>query len=92
MQMIRKIISFLFDIKNNIIIFVSLIKQNKMKYNELHRILKKAGCYDTGRTMGGHPLWYSPITDKYFRTSHHGSEEVMKGTLMSIKRESGVKF
>ena len=62
-----------------------------MKYNELHKLLKRAGCYDTGKTMGGHPLWYSPKTEKYFKTSHHGSEEVPRGTLKSIKRDAGVE-
>ena len=61
-----------------------------MKYNELHKLLKKAGCYDTGKVMAGHPLWYSPITKRYFPTSHHGSEEVNKGTLNSIKKSAGI--
>lgn len=58
-----------------------------MKYNELHKLLKRAGCYDTGKV---HPLWYSPITKRYFPTSHHGSEEVKKGTLNSIKKSAGI--
>lgn len=62
-----------------------------MKYNELHRILKKAGCYDTGRTMSGHPLWYSPTTGNYFKTSRHGAEEVKTGTLKAILRDAGIK-
>ena len=61
-----------------------------MKYNELHKLLKKAGCYDTGKVMAGHPLWYSPITKKYFPTSHHGAEEVKKGTLNSIRKSAGI--
>lgn len=63
-----------------------------MKYNELHRKLKKAGCYPTGRTVCGHPEWYSPLTGLYFPTSHHQSEEVKFGTLKSISKASGVKF
>lgn len=55
-----------------------------------HKLLKKAGCYDTGKVMAGHPLWYSPITNRYFPTSHHGSEEVKKGTLISIKKSAGI--
>ena len=63
-----------------------------MKYNELHRQLKKIGCYPLeGEEIAGHPAWYSPITGKIFPTSHHGSEEVKKGTLMSIKKASGLK-
>lgn len=62
-----------------------------MKYSELERKLKKAGCYQDGE-MGGHPLWYSPITDKYFKMSHHSKQEVAKGTLKSISNDSGVEI
>lgn len=62
-----------------------------MKYTELHRKLRKYGCYPTGETIGGHPEWYSPITDRYFATSHHESQEVKIGTLKSILRDAGIK-
>jgi len=45
-----------------------------MKYSEVERKLKKAGCYQDGE-MGGHPLWYSPLTGKLFKMSHHKSQE-----------------
>lgn len=61
-----------------------------MKYSELERKLKKAGCYEDGK-MNGHPLWYSPKTDKYFKMSNHKSQEVAKGTLQSILKDSGLK-
>ncbi|SCD19368.1 Hypothetical protein PSM36_0538 [Proteiniphilum saccharofermentans] len=51
-----------------------------MKYHELEKKLKKAGCYPAG-SMNGHPLWYSPITGKYFKMSHHDKQEVALGTL-----------
>ncbi len=62
-----------------------------MKYSEIERKLKKAGCYESG-SMGGHPLWYSPLTNKYIKMSHHKSQEVASGTLSSISKDSGVKF
>ena len=62
-----------------------------MKYNELERKLKKIGCYDTGEEMNGHPLWYSPVTEKRFKMSHHRNEEVATGTLKSIKKDSGLE-
>lgn len=61
-----------------------------MKYNELEKRAKRAGCYDTGRQMAGHPLWYSPITGKYFQMSNHGKEEVAKGTLSKIIKMAGL--
>ena len=47
-----------------------------MKYSELEKILREAGCYDTEKQANGHPVWYSPITDKKFRLSNHKSKEV----------------
>ena len=35
-----------------------------MKYSELEKILREAGCYDTDKQANGHPVWYSPITNK----------------------------
>lgn len=61
-----------------------------MKYNELERLLKKAGCYDTKRQQAGHPLWYSPITNKEFQMSNHSKEEVASGTLRKIKKSAGI--
>ncbi len=50
-----------------------------MKYSEIHRKLKKAGCYPLGRDIAGDPAWYSPITDTIFPTSHHDKEEASEG-------------
>ena len=61
-----------------------------MKYKELERLVKKAGCYDIGRQQAGHPLWYSPKTGKMFQMSNHGSEEVATGTLNKIKKATGI--
>lgn len=62
-----------------------------MKYSELEKKLKKAGCYNTGKQMSGHPVWYSPITDRFFKMSNHGKQEVKKGTLQKILKISGLK-
>ena len=61
-----------------------------MKYSELEKRLKKAGCYLID-SEGRHPSWYSPITGRYFQTSHHKSEEVKIGTLISILKDAGIK-
>lgn len=65
-------------------------KQVTMKYNELERLVRKAGCYDTGRQQAGHPLWYSPKTGMMFQMSNHGSQEVASGTLRKIKQAAGI--
>lgn len=62
-----------------------------MKYSEVERKLSEAGCYFV-RQGKGHPIWLSPITGKYFLLSNHRSQEVKKGTLKSIERDSGVKL
>ena len=62
-----------------------------MKYNELSRLLRRAGCYPLGETRHGHPLWYSPMTGREFQFSHHGKEEVARGTLRAILVAAGIK-
>lgn len=63
-----------------------------MKYKELHRILKKGGCIQLSKQIAGHPAWYSPITGMEFPTSNHGTAEVARGTLNSIRKMSGLDF
>ncbi|SDE69698.1 type II toxin-antitoxin system HicA family toxin [Riemerella columbipharyngis] len=48
-----------------------------MKYSELERKLKKAGCYVV-REGKKHPLWFSPKTGETFPTGRHENEEVKK--------------
>jgi len=61
-----------------------------MKYSELHKFLRKNGCYPTGEQAAGHPVWYSPSTQMKFTTSNHGSHEVANGTLRNIKKIAGL--
>ena len=63
-----------------------------MKYNELERLIKKAGCFDTGEQQNGHPVWESPKTGKRFRMSNHGKQEVATGTLKAILKAAGLKY
>lgn len=62
-----------------------------MKYSEIEKKLKKAGCYWVfdGKK---HPIWYSPITGKEFPLSHHKANEAKFGTMKSIAKDSGVKL
>ncbi|MBR4339377.1 MAG: type II toxin-antitoxin system HicA family toxin [Bacteroidales bacterium] len=60
-----------------------------MKYSELERKLREAGCYIIGNNA--HPIWYSPITGHKFQTGHHKSEEVKRGTLERILKHAGIK-
>lgn len=62
-----------------------------MKYSELERMLKEAGCYPLNQTRAGHPLWYSPITRHRFVMSHHGKNDVKPGTLSNILKDAGLK-
>jgi len=62
-----------------------------MKYSEVERKLKAKGCYCCD-SSGKHPVWFSPITNKQFMLGHHISQEVKKGTLHGIERDSEVKF
>jgi len=62
-----------------------------MKYSEIERKLKKAGCYCINES-GKHPEWFSPITELTFYLSHHKSEEAKSGTLSKISKASGTKL
>lgn len=62
-----------------------------MKYSELEKKLKAAGCYLV-RDGGRHPIWFSPITEKEFPLGHHKNEEVKTGTLKSISKLAGIKI
>jgi len=81
----------IFDSFLSIFALVNLNKGNKMKYSEIERKLRNAGCYFY-RRGGSHDIWFSPITDKKFALSHHKSEEAPVGTVKSISNDSGVKL
>lgn len=61
-----------------------------MRYSELKKLLKKAGCYKKGEG-GRHELWFSPATGQSFPVSRHNTEEVPTGTLKSIKKAAGLE-
>lgn len=62
-----------------------------MKYKELEKKIKKAGCYNNYKQMSGHPIWYCPTTKKIFKMSNHEKEEVATGTLNAILKAAGLK-
>ncbi len=61
-----------------------------MKYSELEKMLKAAGCKVT-REGSNHTMWYSPITGQTFPVGRHKTEDVKKGTLKSILTAAGLK-
>lgn len=61
-----------------------------MKYSELKRKLRKAGCYRV-KDKGGHEKWYSPITNRHFWVPRHDGQEVKPDTLNSILKQAGLK-
>ena len=61
------------------------------KYSEIHRKLRRAGCY-VFRNGNRHPIWKSPITGQLFETSYHEAEEAKPGTKNDIEKRSGVKL
>ncbi|MCM1489597.1 MAG: type II toxin-antitoxin system HicA family toxin [Muribaculum sp.] len=60
-----------------------------MKYSELVRKLKKAGCYIV-RHGKRHDIWKSPLTGDTFEVPRHQTEEVKPGTLNDIKKGAGI--
>jgi len=60
-----------------------------MKYSELYRKLKKAGCFLL-RHGGRHDIWSNPANGKSAVVLRHGTGEVPQGTLKSIYQELGL--
>ncbi len=60
-----------------------------MRYSELEKKLKKAGC-TVLREGANHCIWFSPVTGKQFPVSRHKTEEIPRGTLKSILRDAGL--
>jgi len=63
-----------------------------MKYSELEKVIKQTTNCKFFRNGSNHPLWINQDTGDIFAMSHHGSQEVKKGTLKSIVKASGVKL
>ena len=61
-----------------------------MRYNELERVLRKAGCW-IDHEGKKHTMWYSPITEEYFPVPRHQGQEVRAGTLNNILKAAGLK-
>ena len=76
--------------QNEIVIFVQTLILWGMKYSELVRRLKDAGCR-LESPGAGHDRWYSPITDSFFYVPRHQSKEVPTGTLRQLLKEAGLK-
>lgn len=60
-----------------------------MKTSELKKMLRAGGCYLV-KHGGRHDHWFSPMTGKTFAVPRHDSQEIPKGTAMSIRKRAGV--
>lgn len=78
-------------LKNNgfVVVICNIIVIFVMKYSELIRKLKDAGCW-VDSPGAEHDRWYSPITDSFFYVPRHQSKEVPTGTLRRLMKESGI--
>lgn len=61
-----------------------------MKYSELEKIIREAGCYVL-KEGANHTIWYSPITGQKFPVGRHRTEDIPTGTLKSIKKAAGIQ-
>ncbi|MCF0209354.1 MAG: type II toxin-antitoxin system HicA family toxin [Bacteroidaceae bacterium] len=57
-----------------------------MKFSELKRKLRKAGCFPL-RDGSRHEIWINPATGGRTELGRHNKEEVPLGTLKSIYKE-----
>jgi predicted RNA binding protein YcfA (HicA-like mRNA interferase family) len=61
-----------------------------MKTSEFLKKAAKIGCYFVSHGKE-HDVWYSPVTDKFFRVPRHPSQEIRSGTLNSMMKDAGLK-
>lgn len=61
-----------------------------MKYSELEKMLKKAGCR-VDHEGKRHTMWYSPITGKTFPVLRHQTQDAKAGTVNAILKAAGLK-
>ena len=61
----------------------------KIKYSELEKILKDAGC-EIVREGKNHTLWRNPKTGKAFPVPRHKTQDVPTGTYKSIMKSAGL--
>lgn len=60
-----------------------------MKYNELYKKLRKAGCFLLHHGTR-HDLWKNSKNGKTAWVARHGTQEVPIGTLKSLYQELGL--
>jgi predicted RNA binding protein YcfA (HicA-like mRNA interferase family) len=61
-----------------------------MKTSEFLRKAAEVGCYFVSHGKE-HDVWYSPVTERYFRVSRHKSQELKGGTLHGMLKDAGLK-
>ena len=61
-----------------------------MKTSEFLKKAAKIGCYFVSHGKE-HDVWYSPVTEKFFRVSRHQGQELKSGTLNSMMKDAGLK-
>jgi predicted RNA binding protein YcfA (HicA-like mRNA interferase family) len=61
-----------------------------MKFSELLRILRKHGWFEI-RQSGSHIVMKHPDRENTVTIPNHGSQEVKKGLLRAIIKQTGIK-
>ena len=64
--------------------------KKSIKYSELEKKLKEAGCRMV-RSGAGHDIWINPKTGKQFTVGRHKTQDVPTGTLKSIMKSAGLQ-
>lgn len=59
-----------------------------MRYSELEKLIKQAGCYIL-KEGANHSIWYSPITQKNSRWDGTGRKKFRREPLNQSKRRRG---
>jgi len=61
-----------------------------MNYNELVKLMKKAGWYLDRNAKGSHRLWRHPDRPYQITIPEHGSKELHAGLVKYIRKRAGI--
>ena len=61
-----------------------------MNYNELTKLMKKAGWQFLRNGKGSHKIWAHPERKNQIAVPDHGSKEIDPALLRGIKKQAGI--
>lgn len=61
-----------------------------MRYRELAKRLRQAGCQLSRHGKGSHEIWINPTTNGFSVIPNHAGKDIPPGTVRSILKDLGI--